>query len=99
VISVTADNPEALTVQIVERLGLDKIQRVNDTIEVTVRNGKSLMPRIMELATENKIFVESILLREPNLEDVFIHYTGRTIRSDTAKEHYGITAMQRRKIR
>ena len=99
VISVTADNPEALTVQIVERLGLDKIQRVNDTIEVTVRNGKSLMPRIMELATENKIFVESILLREPNLEDVFLHYTGRTIRSDTAKEHYGITAMQRRKIR
>jgi len=99
VISVTADNPEALTVHIVERLGLDKIQRVNDTIEVTVRNGKSLLPRIMELATENKIFVESILLREPNLEDVFLHYTGRTIRSDAAKELHGITAMQRRKIR
>src|SRR3989304_4723709 len=99
VISVTADNPEALTVQIVERLGLDKIQRVNDAIEVTVRNGKSLLPRIMELATENKIFVESILLREPNLEDVFLHYTGRTIRSGAAREFHGISGMQRRKIK
>ena len=99
VITVKADNLDALSQVIAEKLGLNKTQTVNGTLEITVRNGKSLMPRVMELATENKIFVESILLREPNLEDVFLHYTGRTIRSDTAREFHGISAMQRRKIR
>jgi len=99
VITVKADNLDALSQVIAEKLGLNKTQTVNDTLEITVRNGKSLMPRVMELATENKIFVDSISLREPNLEDVFLHYTGRTIRSDTAREFHGISAMQRRKIR
>ena len=99
VITVKADNLDALSLVIAEKLGLNKTQKVNGTLEVTVRNGKSLMPRVMELATENKIFVDSISLREPNLEDVFLHYTGRTIRSDTAREFHGISAMQRRKIR
>ena len=99
VITVKADNLDALSLVIAEKLGLNKTQTVNGTLEITVRNGKSLMPRVMELATENKIFVDSISLREPNLEDVFLHYTGRTIRSDTAREFHGISAMQRRKIR
>ena len=99
VIMVKANNLEALMALVVEQLHLDKLQRVNDTLEITVRNGKSLLPRVMELATEKKVFVESILLREPNLEDVFLHYTGRTIRADAAREFHGISAMQRRKIK
>src|SRR4030066_2187121 len=85
VIAIKASNLEELAVHVIEKLGLDKTKRVNDSLEITVRNGKNLMPRIMELATENKIFVESILLREPNLEDVFLYYTGRTIRVDAAR--------------
>jgi ABC-2 type transport system ATP-binding protein len=99
VIIVKASNLEALSLLITGRMGLEKTCRVDDTLEITVRNGKSLLPRIMEVATQNKIFVESIVLREPNLEDVFLHYTGRTIRADTGKELHGFSAMQRRKIR
>ena len=55
-----------------------------------MRNGKAVMPRIMELATQNNIYVESLLLREPNLEDVFLHYTGKSIREDTSKELHGM---------
>ena len=57
------------------------------------------MPRIMEVATANKFFIESILLREPNLEDVFLHYTGKTIRADSGRELHGFSAIQRRKIK
>jgi hypothetical protein len=53
----------------------------------------------MEIATQNNIYVESILLREPNLEDVFLHYTGRNIREDTSKELHGASAARRRAIR
>jgi ABC-2 type transport system ATP-binding protein len=99
VIIVKASNLEALSLLITGRMGLEKTCRVDDTLEITVRNGKSLLPRIMEVATQNKIFVESIVLREPNLEDVFLHYTGRTMRAEAAKEFHGLSAMQRRKIR
>ncbi len=58
-----------------------------------------MMPRIMEIATQNNIVVESLQIREPNLEDVFLHYTGRMIRSDNTRELQGMSAMQRRSIR
>jgi len=100
VIMVKANNLEALSKLVVEGMKLEKIQHINDTLEITVRNGKSLLPRVMELATQNKIFVESIVLREPNLEDVFLHYTGRKIREEAGgKELHGMAAIQRRKIR
>ena len=100
VIVVKANNLEALSSSIVKELGLEKVQRVNDTLEITVHNGKSLMPRVMELATKNNIFVEFIVLREPNLEDVFLHYTGRVIREEGGgKELHGMAAIRRRSIR
>jgi ABC-2 type transport system ATP-binding protein len=98
VIIVKASNPNALFSSINEQMGLQKTRIVNETIEITVRNGKGMLPRIVETATQNKIYVESISLREPNLEDVFLHYTGRVIRADGGRELHGIAAIQRRKI-
>jgi ABC-2 type transport system ATP-binding protein len=100
VIVIKSENLEALSKLVVKELRLEKAQLVNDSLEVTVRNGKNLLPRVMELATKNKIFVESIVLREPNLEDVFLHYTGRIIREEGGgKEPHGISAIKRRRIR
>ncbi len=96
VITVKADNLEALLSIITEKMGLQKAQMVDDALEITVQNGKSLLPRIVDMATQNKIYVESIRLREPNLEDVFLHYTGRTIRPDATKELHGLAEARRR---
>jgi ABC-2 type transport system ATP-binding protein len=98
VIIVKANNPDALFSLITEKMALQKTRIVNGTIETTVRNGEGTLPRIVETATQNKIYVESISLREPNLEDVFLHYTGRMIRADSGREPHGIAAIQRRKI-
>jgi hypothetical protein len=52
------------------------------------------------MATQNRIFVESIFLREPNLEDVFLHYTGRSIRPEGGgRELHGTAAARRRAIK
>lgn len=99
VIMVKADNLEALSKLVIEDMGLTKTRVVDGTLEVTVKQGKSLLPRIVEATAANKIFVESILLREPNLEDVFLYYTGRVIRTDNVKERQGISAIKRRRIR
>jgi ABC-2 type transport system ATP-binding protein len=99
VIMVKANNIEALSNLVTKSLGLERKQVVDGALEITVRNGRAVMPRIMELATQNSIYVESLLLREPNLEDVFLHYTGRTIREDSGKELHGMAAIHRRRIR
>jgi ABC-2 type transport system ATP-binding protein len=99
VVVVRANNIDGLSELVSESLRLGNKQIVDGALEITVRNGKAIMPRIMEVATQNQIYVESILLREPNLEDVFLHYTGRTIRQDTGKELHGMAAIHRRQIK
>jgi ABC-2 type transport system ATP-binding protein len=99
VITVRANNIQALSELVNKSLGLNQTNIVDDALEITVRNGKAIMPRIMELATQNNIYVESLLLRQPNLEDVFLHYTGRTIRQDNSRELHGFAAIQRRAIK
>jgi ABC-2 type transport system ATP-binding protein len=96
---IKASNPDAVLSLVTEKMGLPQAHVVNGNVEVTVKNGKSMLPRIVDAATQNKIFIESISLREPNLEDVFLHYTGRTIRADNAREPHGISAIKRRRIR
>src|SRR4030065_2545042 len=99
VVIVKANNPDAVFSLVTEKMGLQNAHIVNGNVEVTVKNGKSMLPRIMDTAPQNKIFVESISLRRPNLEDVFLHYTGRTIRADSSKEPHGMSAIARRRIK
>ncbi|HYB92545.1 MAG TPA: ATP-binding cassette domain-containing protein [archaeon] len=99
VIIVKANNLEALSAIIKEKMDLQKTRIVEDTIEITVKNGKSLLPRIVDVATQNKIYIESVALREPNLEDVFLHYTGRSIRPEAGKELHGVSAARRRAVK
>ncbi len=99
VITVRTNNIDALRELVTKWLGFTKTRVVEGELEITVPSGKAAMPRIMELATQNNIYVESLLSREPNLEDVFLHYTGRSIRQDSTKELHGLAAAHRRAIR
>ena len=99
VVIIKASNPDDIASLVTQKMGLTHTHVANGSVEVTVKNGKSMLPRIVDTATQDKIFIESISLREPNLEDVFLHYTGRTIRADSSREPHGISAIKRRRIR
>jgi ABC-2 type transport system ATP-binding protein len=99
VITVQANDLETLSKLVTKWLGFSKTRIVDGAIGITVPNGKTAMPRIMEIAAHNNIYVESLVSREPNLEDVFLHYTGRSIRADSTKERHGLAAIHRRAIR
>ncbi|MBN2518498.1 MAG: ATP-binding cassette domain-containing protein [Candidatus Altiarchaeota archaeon] len=53
-------------------------------INIRVGRGEEKIPRILSLMEKHGIKVESVSLRKPSLDDVFLHYTGRTIREDEA---------------
>jgi ABC-2 type transport system ATP-binding protein len=52
----------------------------NGTLSLTVEHGEVLIPKLINFATKKGIDVKSVNLRKPSLEDVFLHYTGKTIR-------------------
>ena len=49
-------------------------------ISLSVESGERKIPLLMEFAHSKNIRVESVELHKPSLEDVFLHYTGTTIR-------------------
>lgn len=53
-------------------------------INVTVVDGAAAIPKILGTASQNGVKIDSVKLERPTLEDVFIHFTGRTIREQEA---------------
>jgi ABC-2 type transport system ATP-binding protein len=99
VITVKTKEADKLSSVLVGTVGILKIKVFDETFEATVRGGKALLPRIVEAAAKNGVFVESVSLREPNLADVFLHYTGRAIRAEGSDELHGMAAIRRRAIK
>jgi ABC-2 type transport system ATP-binding protein len=98
-ITIKTKDAEKLSSAIAEMIGIQKTYVKDGTIEITVREGKKLLPRIVDLATKNRVDIESVSIREPSLEDVFIHYTGRAIRPEGSNELRGMSAIRRRAVK
>ena len=52
----------------------------NGTIELRVDHAQARIPEVMIEAYKNKVFIKSVGLHEPTLEDVFLKFTGKKIR-------------------
>ena len=99
VITIKTKDAEKLSSLMTKTIATRKTRITDDSVEITVREGKKLLPKIVDLATENKVDIESVSIREPSLEDVFIHYTGRAIRAEGSSELRGMSAIRRRAIK
>jgi len=99
IITVRAKNTEKLVSVLAGQANVLKTHVLKDTVELTVREGEEFVPRVVEIAAQNDISVEAIVLHQPSLEDVFLHYTGRAIRPEAGGELHGDMAVRRRAVR
>jgi len=60
------------------------IKSYDSYLTIGVKRGEEKIPVIFEIANKLKIKIKSISVRKPTLDDVFLHYTGRTIRDQDA---------------
>ena len=67
-----------------ERAYVDAVSRVDGAISITVRDGSAAVPGIVGLLHDNQVSVSGLSVASPTLDDVFLKYTGRTIRSEKA---------------
>ena len=64
-----------------------------------VKDGRARIPEIVVAAHEAGITVKSISLHEPDLEDVFLKFTGRKIREEEGDSKEYIKRMVRAVMR
>ncbi len=78
-ITIKVDDPDKF-VEEAKKLDFIKKIMVSDTeIKMLVESGQNLVAKVVNFANTNDIAVNSIELEHPNLEDVFINYTGTRI--------------------
>ncbi len=63
-----------------------KAQLENGDLRCYVDSGSEDAPRLMKLATDAGAEVRAVSIQKLSLEDVFIHYTGRSIREEESKK-------------
>ena len=59
---------------------VDEASVTEQGVGLLCKEGRHLLPRILELAEESKVDVSSVEVFEPDLEAVFLHLTGKALR-------------------
>ena len=67
-----------------ERSYISTVNTIGNTLAMTVSDGSAAVPDLLRLLHENQVPGTNISVASPTLDDVFLKYTGRTIRSEEA---------------
>jgi ABC-2 type transport system ATP-binding protein len=79
-------NADALVDRINSFDWIKNITRHDENLSLTMEKGERRIPELINVARENGVNVTCVHLRKPSLEDVFLHFTGRTIREEEASQ-------------
>jgi ABC-2 type transport system ATP-binding protein len=73
--------------------------RHDDVLNLTMEKGERRIPELVTIAQGDGLTVNCVHLRKPSLEDVFLHFTGRTIRDQeaNASERFRMRMSQHRR--
>lgn len=99
VVSIEIDGKADALVNYVETLDwIKNMTRHNETLSLTMEKGERRIPELIHAAQKNGVNVTCVHLRKPSLEDVFLHFTGRTIRAEEASTNERRREMLRRRM-
>jgi ABC-2 type transport system ATP-binding protein len=99
-IIIESNDNDLLSRKLTEVKLADTILKTNHELNLCVENAHTTLARIVELAVSLGIHIDNITIREPDLNDVFMHFTGREIRDGGGtKALSGMGAAMRRRIK
>lgn len=84
VIEIIPSNKEKLYSMIKAFSWVKRVDIHNDYVTINLQNAEKHVAEIVNVAYDNGIGIESISIHKPTLEDVFLYYTGRTMREEEA---------------
>lgn len=87
VISIETDFPEKAFPMFQKFQWIKKISQHNKIINLNCKDGEKKIPLLIKIDQKEAGFeIKSINLRKPTLEDVFLYFTGKTIREREASQ-------------
>ncbi|MCD6115332.1 ATP-binding cassette domain-containing protein [bacterium] len=75
------------------------IKEHNGKLTIMVEQGEKRIPQLIKLAQKKGVDIKSVALHKPSLEDVFLHFTGKTIREEEASQKERNINFARRRFR
>ena len=77
---------------------IEKFEKYDGFFTIGLHNAEEHISEVVTMLARNNVKINSLSVRKPTLEDVFLHFTGRTIREHEAdsKERMRMTHMVRR---
>ncbi|HIM82308.1 MAG TPA: ATP-binding cassette domain-containing protein [Nitrososphaerales archaeon] len=93
-IEISVDDNVKAKELISEFSSVEKIDMVGQKLRIKTKKGDEVLPSILEICKANKINVKTVALSKPSLDEVFLEYTGRSLR-DTRAGFSDKAAMQR----
>ena len=93
-IEISVDDNVKAKELISEFSSVEKIDMVGQKLRIKTKKGDEVLPSILEICKANKINVKTVALSKPSLDEVFLEYTGRSLR-DTKAGFSDKAAMQR----
>jgi ABC-2 type transport system ATP-binding protein len=79
-------NADALIEHISSLDWIKNVTRHDINLSLTMDKGERRIPELIHVAEEKGVNVTCVLLRKPSLEDVFLHFTGKTLREEEASQ-------------
>ena len=67
-------------------------------LSLTMERGETKIPELVDAARKNGIKIISVNLRKPSLEDVFLYFTGKTIREEETSQNERNREIARRRM-
>lgn len=83
VVTIKSSDPSAIASALNEPW-VSRIEQHNGLVTISLKNAEQHVSSIVTLLNRNEIAIESISIHKPTLEDVFLSFTGKTIREEEA---------------
>ncbi len=98
VITLTSSDNTALHTRLQKESWVKQVKQYDRELTIGVTKGEEKIPGVIEFAQNFDIRITSISVRKPTLDDVFLSYTGRTIRDEQTSNPFkeNMKAFQRR---
>jgi ABC-2 type transport system ATP-binding protein len=83
VVTIKSSDPSAI-ISALKEPWVSRIEQHDGQVTISLQNAEQHVSTIVTLLNRDRIAIESISIHKPTLEDVFLSFTGKTIREEEA---------------
>ena len=81
----SVETAQSAVTLLTENIQAEKIKTMDSSVYLTIKDGERMMPDLLRSLDAKNLKVQSVTLSKPSLDDVFLKYTGRSLREDVIK--------------